>query len=89
MHANDVRYHAPSLPEGIDPAHMAELLDRADEAFWAVVADGYPEVTSGDYAPEQVAKRDQDNIAAVQGWLLWNHPAYRTPEDDVPTAALT
>lgn len=53
---------------------LPAIIERADEAFWAVVAHHLPEVKSGDVDPGWVANREQHNVAAVTSWARWNMP---------------
>lgn len=50
----------------------AKALDDAQFAFWAVIAESYPEVTTGDFPPECHFKWDADTREALTTWLKYN-----------------
>lgn len=58
------------------------VLETAGKAFWRAVAEGFPEVTTGDFGPDETLAIEQAMRKAV---LLWLH--YNLPEEGVaPTA---
>lgn len=51
-----------------------EAVDAAQEAFWAVVAQKFPEVTTGDFSPLDTVQFKTACDVAVEMWLTYNHP---------------
>ncbi|HUT97326.1 MAG TPA: hypothetical protein VMW60_04325 [Dehalococcoidales bacterium] len=49
-----------------------EVIEKAQDAFWKVVAESYPEVKTGDLPPEAVLDFEEASQNAVQAWLRWN-----------------
>jgi len=52
--------------------------ERVDGALWAAVADAYPEATTGDLTPGQVAAREKARDPALSGWVANNVPGAAT-----------
>jgi hypothetical protein len=63
---------------------LSNVLEAAETAFWKVVADSYPEATSGDFSPYASLKFSEATEAAVVDWLESNadnaEPDWRTTE---------
>ena len=55
-------------------AHFRAALERADQSFWAVIVQHYPQAKSGDFSPEQTMAWSNAMEAAVLGWLSNNYP---------------
>ncbi|MGU4699121.1 hypothetical protein K6L09_20860 [Burkholderia cepacia] len=53
---------------------MEEVVEKAEEKFWETVADLFPEVKTGDMAPEASFAFSQACKSAVKLWLQSNHP---------------
>lgn len=51
-----------------------DIIEEADDAFWAVIAASYPEIKSGDFSPEATLEFQQAQIKAVRTWLDLNKP---------------
>jgi len=49
-----------------------EVTEKAQDAFWKVVAENYPEVKTGDLPPEAVLDFEEASQNAVKAWLRWN-----------------
>lgn len=49
-----------------------EVIEKAQDAFWKVVAENYPEVKTGDLPPEAVLDFEEASLNAVKAWLRWN-----------------
>ncbi len=63
----------PSDPSSrFTDAQIAEVVDRAEEAFWAVVADNFPEAISGDLDPGTVEMLKRTMRGTVRQWLRVN-----------------
>ncbi len=61
----------------IKPEHQQRLsaaLQHADEAFWARIAESFPEAKTGDFPPEVTYRRDYKNSEDVILWLHYNAP---------------
>jgi len=58
-----------------DEIKFDEVLTKAKEAFWAIVAASYPEAKTGDFPPDADIKFDDATKNAVDVWLSFNHPA--------------
>ena len=46
----------------------------AQDAFWAVMVDKFPEVQTGDMDPLDAFAFRQACEKALERWLQWNHP---------------
>lgn len=53
---------------------FVDAIRNADDAFWAVIAESYPEITSGDLAPEIVMELQMVMETSVAQWLKSNAP---------------
>jgi hypothetical protein len=64
---------------------MAERVENAvmvgKSAFWAAVGVHFPEVTTGDFGPEDVMALERAMTSAVETWLMYNHPDLQHDED--------
>ena len=49
----------------------------AQDDFWEVVSENFPEVTSGDFPPDASFVFDDACEKAIGVWLDWNHPDRR------------
>ncbi len=56
------------------PNRLEEAVRKADEAFWRVIVEEYPEAVSGDFDPGEAAELRQKQTSAVGHWLNWNVP---------------
>jgi len=68
-------------------ARFAQAADAAREAMWATFAAQYPEVTTGDLAPEADRAFVTESDKLLAGWLDDNWPATRTVPANI--AAMT
>ena len=48
---------------------MDEIIERAQNAFWNVIAIAHPEVTSGDFPPDAALAFDKACKEAVRVWM--------------------
>lgn len=55
-----------------DKKRLCGVIEDAQMAFWAVVADKYPEITTGDFSPEDTIELDDALTKAVISWLDGN-----------------
>ncbi len=53
-------------------ARLDKALKDADNAFWAVISERFPEAISGDYPPDLTQFRDHHNKEDVLWWLRFN-----------------
>lgn len=58
------------MTEGL--AKIDRVMDRAQEAFWAEVADGFPEILSGDFPPCAQFTLDAALTQAIRTWYRGN-----------------
>ena len=56
---------------------MRQLVDEAEQAFWAVIADKFPEVKTGDFPPDATIEYAKACRLAVDRWLRFNYPMHR------------
>lgn len=52
--------------------HFMESIQQAEDAFWAVIVERYPDAESGDFPPGAAYNVEQALIAAAIEWLYWN-----------------
>ena len=52
-----------------------EIVNQAQQAFWAKLIEIFPEVQSGDFPPLETLKFDEDCKSAIITWLNCNHPS--------------
>ncbi|WP_143279597.1 hypothetical protein [Burkholderia cenocepacia] len=58
----------------MDQQRIEEAVEKAEEAFWFQLASMFPEVKTGDMAPEASFAFSQACKSAVKLWLQSNHP---------------
>ena len=61
------------------------LLMAAQDAFFAVIAKGFPHIKSGDFPPDATERFERECRRAVQVWVWGNTP---TPAQGAPLAVL-
>lgn len=52
----------------------AAILQVAQEAFWEVIADQYPDAERGDFMPDAACALDNALESALEHWLTMNLP---------------
>lgn len=57
---------------------MAHAINRADEAYWQIIADEFPEIKTGDVSPEWVWRRSHTLAVDLVSWVVGNLPASLT-----------
>mgnify|MGYP003677132562 CR=1 FL=1 len=88
---NAAEYDPDELARGAQVGALAGraavALDHAQDAFWAVMVDHFPEVESGDFDPMHSMRFDEELKCALWFWLYWNLPHTGHPEncDCTPT----
>ena len=60
---------------------LQAVLEAADDAFWAVIGDRFPEAKTGDWSPDLAFTRDNHNKEDVLWWLRFNAPELLTEQD--------
>jgi hypothetical protein len=58
----------------VPAAKLDEATEKAGLAFWAAVAEFFPEVKTGDYPPELTFEFNVACERAIGWWLIFNHP---------------
>lgn len=58
----------------VNGGKLEEVLDKAQGAFWDVVAASYPEAKTGDFDPPSSAKFDKACKEAISIWVSYNVP---------------
>jgi len=53
---------------------IESAVEEAQEAFWAVIAEKFPEVKTGDFPPDASHQFSHHCELAVSIWLRLNHP---------------
>jgi hypothetical protein len=56
--------------------------DAAEEAFWAKIAESFPEIRTGDLPPDVVIPLHLENIQAICCWLGGNSDIFPSFPDD-------
>jgi hypothetical protein len=65
----------------VTPERIRAAVGPARDAFWAKIAESFPEVTTGDMAPgDEIALEWAINETVVT-WLTWNHPSLQGEDD--------
>ena len=54
--------------------NFEKLLYKADDAFWAVIAEAFPEATTGDFPPDATLNWHEAIEKAIRIWLFYNMP---------------
>lgn len=55
---------------------ITTAIEEAELAFWAVIAQRFPECKTGDFPPDADFQLSDDLQRAVKVWLSFNHPAF-------------
>jgi hypothetical protein len=58
----------------VQQARISKVMQKAQNAFWAVVAKEFKEVKSGDMDPMQTMKMEDDMMESIHVWLENNYP---------------
>lgn len=75
--------------DGVDYAddgwrmHKQDVVAAALLAFWAVVAQKHPNISTGDLGPAETAAFEDAATEAVEAWLNGNPPRRADPVDPV------
>lgn len=72
------RLEQPKGAEAIIGARIDELLDEAQEAFWAVIAKEFDECEYGDFPPMETFAFDDACKRAAYSWVYGNMPYDQT-----------
>jgi hypothetical protein len=49
-----------------------EILSKAQDAFWEVIALNHPEIKTGDFGPTATLNFDEACEWAYESWTAWN-----------------
>lgn len=68
---------------------IAAATETASLAFWASVAESFPDATTGDFPPDGTLAINHAMRKAVDQWTAWNSPSMAVPNPfaDEPTDA--
>jgi hypothetical protein len=61
---------------GIPAQRIRAVIERADAAFWRTIGQGFPEVTAGDFGPDDLIAWESARNRAVCSWLQYNAPRH-------------
>lgn len=66
-----------STPAEIDTTgeDFENAVRRALDAFWASLAQSFPQITTGDMAPGDDSALEGGAMHAARAWVWWNDPA--------------
>ena len=56
------------------PIDVNRVMEKAQDAFWEVVVEGFPSAKSGDLSPERSSVLDDAARAAIEEWVNNNVP---------------
>ena len=56
----------------IDQQHLDAVVQDAEISFWGEVANGFPQIESGDFPPDAADRLKRDLTRAVEIWLSYN-----------------
>jgi len=60
-----------ALP-GIAQERIEATVEYAEDQFWRVIVEEFPEVETGDFPPDADARLKRDLTRAVEIWLSYN-----------------
>ena len=55
-------------------ARVRDAVERAQQEFWRVIAESFPEAPSGDFSPEATLALEKSLMLAVLSWTRTNLP---------------
>jgi len=56
----------------ISEKRLKDIRDKAEDAFWEVVARELPEIESGDFSPEETIRMESEMKKWIRLWIKWN-----------------
>lgn len=56
----------------LNDKHITQVVETAQLAFWAKVAEAFPSITSGDFPPDASIRFDDQCRRAIELWLRLN-----------------
>lgn len=56
---------------------LEKIAQEAEDAFWKVVSDSFPQVKTGDFPPDVSLTFGNQCLRAIGWWLQFNHPDIR------------
>jgi len=57
------------MTKKVPQAKIKKVMEKAHDAFWAVVAKSFPEAKGGDMDPMQTVKMENDMMDVINVWL--------------------
>lgn len=66
-------FEGSNLPDEIAERAVAAA-NAAQEAFWQTIVEHFPEVKSGDFAPDAAHYFDRACAGALTHWIVGNYP---------------
>jgi hypothetical protein len=60
------------MDEVITLERIEEVREKALEAFWEVVAKSFPQISTGDFPPEEVMRQNEEAQRAIELWVEFN-----------------
>ena len=69
--------------ESTPTERIKDAIEDAELAFWAVIADRFPEATSGDLSVERTIGLDQMMHSAVNEWVDNNFPEWEDVQHNI------
>ena len=68
----------------MEDQELNKLLEQAQDAFWKVVKEHFPKITTGDFPPGETIVFEEACESALLTWLWWNSPDQLLPYPDKP-----
>lgn len=62
-----------AITKKVSQARIKKVMNKAQDAFWAVVAKEFKEVEYGDMDPMQTMKMEKDMMDVINVWLENNY----------------
>lgn len=74
--------YVPPPPEKISEEEIKRLMEKAQEAFWQVIAERFPNCP-GDFSPDATHHMDEYMKGLIRLWINWNVPGNEDIFDQV------
>ena len=58
-----------------------KAINEAQNSFWDVIAENFPQITTGDFPPDAHIKFYNDCESAVKVWIFGNEPNFKFEND--------
>ena len=56
---------------------ISDVVEKAQEAFWSVVAGEFPEITTGYFSPDASFDFSDACELAIERWVRQNEPSFK------------